>query len=274
VADATNERFNSPFGLLSWLPTRRNLREKRAIARFDEIIRILIDKRRHSDAPQEDLLSTLLSATDADTGVGMSDRQLRDEMMTMFLAGQDTTAHALSWTFYLLARHPDIEAQLREELRRVLNGRAPRPADLPNLPFTERIVREAIRLFPPAPFFARQPAEDVRVGEWEIPKGSLIVVSTYALQRDPRFFPDPEKFDPDRFSPGWEERISRFAYLPFGGGPRVCIGNGFAIMETRLVLAIIAQRCKLSLEPDIEIPPKQLVTLRPAHALRMRVDRL
>jgi cytochrome P450 len=273
VADATNERLNSPFGLLSWIPTPRNLREKRALARIDEIIRGFIRTRRESAGQREDLLSVLLFAADADTGARMSDRQIRDEMMTMFLAGQDTTAHALSWTWYLLARHADVEAKLLEELRRVLAGRAPRATDLPNLPYTEMIVREAIRLFPPAPFFTRQPTEDVTVGEWEIPKGSLIVVSTYALQRDPRFFPEPEQFNPDRFAPGWEERISRFAYLPFGGGPRVCIGNGFAMMEARLVLATVAQRCKLSLEPNMEIAPKQLVTLRPGRAVRMRVEK-
>jgi cytochrome P450 len=273
VADAANERLNSPFGLLSWMPTRRNLRERRALARFNEIISVLIRTRRQSAGQREDLLSALLSVADADTGERMSDRQLRDEMMTMFLAGQDTTSHALTWTWYLLARHPDVEAKLLEELRRVLAGRAPIATDLPNLPYAEMIVREAIRLFPPAPFFARQPVEDVTVGEWEIPKGSLIVVSTYALQRDPRFFPEPEQFNPDRFAPGWEERIPRFAYLPFGGGPRVCIGNGFAMMEARLVLATVAQRCKLSLESNTEIAPKQLVTLRPSHAVRMRVEK-
>jgi len=273
VADAANERLNSPFGLLSWIPTRRNLRERRALARFDEIIRVLIRTRRQSVKQREDLLSALLSAADADTGARMSDGQLRDEMMTLFLAGQDTTAHALTWTWYLLARHPDVEAKLLEELRRALAGRAPRATDLPNLPYTEMIVREAIRLFPPAPFFARQPIEDVTIGEWEIPKGSLVVVSVYALQRDRRFFPQPEQFNPDRFAAGWEERISRFAYLPFGGGPRVCIGNGFAMMEARLVLATVAQRCKLLLESNAEIAPKQLVTLRPSHAVRMRVEK-
>jgi len=273
VADASNERLNSPFGLLSWIPTRRNLRERRALARFDEIIRVLIRTRRQSAGQREELLSALLSAVDADTGARMSDRQLRDEMMTLFLAGQDTTAHALTWTWYLLARHPDVEAKLLEEFRRALAGRAPRATDLPNLPYTEMIVREAIRLFPPAPFFGRQPIEDVTVGGWEIPKGSLIVVSTYALHRDRRFFPEPEQFNPDRFAPGWEERISRFAYLPFGGGPRVCIGNGFAMLEARLVLATVAQRCKLLLEPNTEIAPKQLVTLRPSHAVRMRVEK-
>jgi cytochrome P450 len=273
VADASNERLNSPFGLLSWIPTRRNLRERRALARFDEIIRVLIRTRRQSAGQREELLSALLSAVDADTGARMSDRQLRDEMMTLFLAGQDTTAHALTWTWYLLARHPDVEAKLLEELRQALAGSAPRATDLPNLPYTEMIVREAIRLFPPAPFFGRQPIEDVTVGGWEIPKGSLIVVSTYALHRDRRFFPEPEQFNPDRFAAGWEERISRFAYLPFGGGPRVCIGNGFAMMEARLVLATVAQRCKLLLESNAEIAPKQLVTLRPSRAVRMRVEK-
>jgi len=273
VADAANERVNSGLPLPSWIPTRRNLRERRAVGRLEEIIRALICTRRQSAVQREDFLSALLSATDADTGARMSDRQLRDEMMTLFLAGQDTSAHALTWTWYLLARHPDVEAKLLEELRRALAGRVPLATDLPKLPYTEMIIREAIRLFPPAPAFARQPIEDVTVGEWEIPKGSLITVSAYALHRDQLFFPEPEQFNPDRFAPGWEDRISRFAYLPFGAGPRVCIGNGFAMMEARLVLATVAQRCKLLLESNAEIAPKQLVTLRPSHAVRMRVER-
>lgn len=273
VADAANDRLNSAFQLPAWIPTRRNLRERRALARLDEIIRDLIRSRRQSAGQRDDLLSVLLSATDADTGKRMSDRQLRDEMMTLFLAGQETTAQALTWTWYLLARHPDVEAKLQEELRQVLAGHPPRATDLPKLPYTDMIVREAMRLFPPVPAVARQSIEDVTVGGWEIPKGSLVVVSTYALHRDRRFFPEPEQFNPERFAAGWEERISRFAYLPFGGGPRVCIGNGFAMMEARLVLATVAQRCKLLLESNAEIAPKQLVTLRPNHAVRMRIEK-
>jgi cytochrome P450 len=178
VADATNERLNSPFGLLSWIPTRRNLREKRALARFDEIIRVFIRTRRQSAEQREDLLSALLSAADAETGAGMSDQQLRDEMMTMFLAGQDTTAHALTWTWYLLARHPDVEAKLLEEVQRVLAGRAPRATDLLNLPYTEMIVREAIRLFPPAPFFARQPSSRQQGSD---PPGRVVAISDLGL---------------------------------------------------------------------------------------------
>jgi cytochrome P450 len=210
---------------------------------------------------------------DADSGFSMSDRQLRDEMMTLFGAGQETTANALTWTWYLLARHPEVEARLAEELQRVLGGRGPAPGDLAGLPYTEMILRESMRLYPPAPQFARQAIEDVVIGGWEVPKDSLIVISTYALQRDGRFFSDPAKFDPDRFAPGWEERIPRYAYLPFGAGPRVCIGNGFAMMEARLILAEIAQRCKLSLTSAGEIKPALLVTLRPASPVRMRVHR-
>jgi len=156
VADAANDRLNTPFRLWSWLPTRRNRRAKRALARLDQIIRDLIEKHRHTAHQREDLLSVLLSATDADTGAKMSHQQLRDEMMTMFLAGQDTTAHALTWTWYLLSRNPEVEAKLQEELQRVLGGRAPLATDLPQLPYTEMIVRESMRLYPPAPAFARQ----------------------------------------------------------------------------------------------------------------------
>ena len=213
----------------------------------------------------------LLAAVDEDSGAGMSDWQLRDEMMTLFLAGHETTAAALTWTWYLLSQHPKVEARLLGELRQVLGGRAPVVADLPNLPYTEMVVREAMRLYPPAPGVAREPIEDVKIGGYDVPKGSLISVNIYALHRDPRFFEDPERFDPDRFSSAWDERIPRYAYLPFGGGPRVCIGNGFAMMEARLILATLAQRCQLSLEPGQEVVPIQLVTVRPKNGVRMRL---
>lgn len=273
VADAASRRLSSALKLPAWIPTRRNLRERRAVARLDRILRGLILARRASGECRADLLSVLLAAVDAATGVRISDQQLRDEMMTLFLAGQDTTANALTWTWYLLARHPEVEARLQEELQCVLAGRAPSVADLARLVYTGMIIQESMRLYPPAPQFAREPIEDVTIGGFEVPRGSLITVSTYALHRDPRFFPDPERFDPDRFAPGWEGRIPRYAYLPFGGGPRICIGNGFAMMEARLILATFAQRCKFSLEPPAEIAPRQLVTLRPDRPVRMRVRR-
>ena len=154
----------------------------------------------------------------------------------------------------------------------MLGGRAPTVADLALLPYTDMIVRETMRLYPPAPGFAREPIEDVGIGGYVVPRGSLISVNTYALHRDPRFFDHPERFDPERFAAGWEERIPRYAFLPFGGGPRVCIGNGFAMMEARLILATAVQRWRLSVEPGQQIVPMQLVTLRPKNGIRMRVE--
>jgi len=276
VLDAANDRINSVLRVPSWVPTPRNLREKRALARLDELFDSFIAAHR---APGEmsgkpaDLLSVLLAATDEESGIRMSDKQLRDEMMTLFLAGHETTAMALTWAWYVLSQHPDVEAKLADELSRALNGRPPTVADLAQLPYTEMVIRETMRLYPPAPGFAREPIEDVRIGGYVVPRGSLLSVNTYALHRDRRFFDDPERFDPGRFSAGWEERIPRYAFLPFGGGPRVCIGNGFAMMEARLILATVAQRWRLSVEPGQQIVPAQLVTVRPKHGIRMRVQK-
>ena len=273
VLDASNNRINSAVRIPDWVPTRRNLRERRSLAKLDRMLQEMIRARRESNADGGDLLSALLSAVDADDGTRMSDRQLRDEIMTLFLAGHETTANALTWTWYLLSRHPDVEARLLDQTRRVLGGRPPAMTDLPDLPYSDMVVREAMRLYPPAPGFAREPIEDVSIGGYLVPKGSLVSVSTYALQRDPRFFQDPEWFDPDRFAPGWEERIPRYAYLPFGGGPRTCIGNGFAMIEARLVLSTVTQRFHLQLEPDQQVVPTQLVTVRPKHGIRMRLTK-
>jgi cytochrome P450 len=273
VLDAANQRLNSALQLPSWVPTARNLREKRALARLDEILQGLIATRRSSCEQTNDLLSVLLGATDEDSGSGMSDQQLRDEMMTLFLAGHETTAMALTWTWYLISQHPDVEARLHAELDRVLHRRTPTAADLVHLPFTEMVVREAMRLYPPAAGFAREPIEDVTIGGYTVPRGSLVTVNIYALHRDPRFFEEPERFDPERFATGWEDRIPRYAYLPFGGGPRVCIGNGFATMEARLILATVARRWRLTLEPGQAVVPVQLVTTRPRDSIRMQLHR-
>lgn len=273
VLDAVNERVNSPLRIPSWVPTERNRREKRAIKSLDAILNELIRTRRDSAESRDDLLSALLAAVAEDGGARMADRQLRDEMMTLFMAGHETTASAMTWTWYLLSRHPKVEAKLAEELQRVLGGRAPLVRDLANLPYSEMVIREALRLYPPAPGFAREPIEDVTIGGFEVPKGSLVTVSTYALQRDARFYHDPERFDPERFARGWEDRIPRYAYLPFGGGPRICIGSGFAMMEARLILATVAQRYKLAVEAAESIRPVQMVTLRPSGPVRVRVER-
>jgi len=273
VLEAANQRLTSAVQIPDWVPTARHLRERRALARMDAMLQDLIRTRRASGEDRGDLLSVLLAAVDEDSGARMSDRQLRDEMMTLFLAGHETTANALTWTWYLLSQHPEVEARLLDELRRVLGGRPPTAEDLPSLPYTEMIVREVLRLYPPASGFAREPIEDIDLGGYQVPKGSLVNAFVYALHRDPRFFDDPESFKPERFAPGWEDRIPRYAYLPFGGGPRVCIGNGFAMMEARLILATMAQRDRWSLEPGQTIVPVQLVTLRPKYGMRMRLTR-
>lgn len=273
LLDATNHRLNSALRLPAWVPTARHLRERRAVKRFDEILRDLIAARRSSSDGRRDLLSMLLTAVDQESGTRMSDRQLRDEMMTLFLAGHETTANLLTWTWFLLSQHPDVEAVLFDEVDRAVQGRRPALVDLANLPYTEMIIREALRLYPPAPGVAREPIEEVTIGGWVVPKGSLISVNTFVMQRDPRFFPDPERFDPARFQPGWEQRIPRAAYLPFGAGPRVCIGNSFAMMEARLILATVAQRWRMRLEPDQEIKPVQLVTVRAKNGIRVRLER-
>ena len=277
VFDAASQRVNSVLQIPSWLPTSRNRRERRTLAKLDAMFQTIIRARRasveRSGESRDDLLSVLLAAVDEDSGAGMSDQQLRDEMMTLFLAGHETTANALTWIWYLLSRHPGVEAKLLEELGGVLAGRAPALADLASLPYTGMVVREALRLYPPAPAVPREAAGDVTIGGYDVRKGSIVTVNTYAIHRDGRFFNDPERFDPDRFAQGWEERIPRYAYIPFSGGPRVCIGNAFAMMEARLILATVAQRCKLSSEPLDEIAPIQLVTLKPGGPVRMRLER-
>ena len=214
ILDAANQRVNSILRIPSWIPTARNLRERQTVAKLDKTLQVLIGSRRASAEFRDDLLSVLLAAVDEETGIRISDRQLRDEMMTLFLAGHETTANALTWTWYLLSRHPEVEAKLVEELQRVLAGRAPLLSDLPNLPYTEMVIREVLRLYPPAPGIAREPVEDVSIGGYDVPKGSLVVVNIYAIQRDERFFTDPERYDPDRFAPGWEDRLPHYAYLP------------------------------------------------------------
>jgi cytochrome P450 len=271
VLEASNHRLNSVLRLPDWVPTPRHLRERKALERLDAILNELIAARRQSPSARRDLFAMLLAAVDQESGVRMSDRQLCDELMTLFLAGHETTANALMWTWFLLSQHPEAETMLAGELDRVLRGRAPTAADLPNLPYTEMVIREALRLYPPAPGVAREPIEDVVLGGYRVPKGSLVIVNAYVMQRDERFFEYPERFDPSRFEPGWEQRIPRYAYLPFGAGPRVCIGNSFAMMSARLILATVAQQWRMALEPSQQVVPIALVTVRARDGVRMQL---
>jgi cytochrome P450 len=270
---AASRRVNGILRLPPWAPTAGNIMERRALTKMDVLLRELVEGRRSLKKQRDDLLSVLVTATDEASGGGMTDKQLRDEMLTLFLAGHETTANALTWTWFLLSQHPEVEAKLWDELDRVLDGRAPEPSDLVKLPYTEMVIRESLRLYPPAPAVAREPVGDVTIAGYRIREGSLLSVNTYALQRDARFYPDPERYDPERFSPGWEERIPRYAYLPFGAGPRVCIGNAFAMTEARLILATVAQHYKLSLEPDQKVVPVQVITVKPRGPVRMKLQR-
>ncbi len=263
----------SPEALLklsAWVPTPRNLAMNRAVKQIDELLYRIITKRRASE-PRDDLLGTLLAAQD-DEGARMSDEQLRDEAITLSLAGHETTALALAHTLYLLSKHPDVERRLHAEIASVLGGRLPTAADVRALPYTECVLKETMRLYPPAWTTGREVAEEVEIGGYVIPKGAQILASQWVVHRDPRWFPNPEGFDPDRWAPDRARDLPRFAYFPFGGGPRVCIGNHFAMMEATLILAILVQRFRIELHPGQRLALRPTATLRQAGpGLRVRV---
>ena len=210
----------------------------------------------------------LLSARDEETGAGMTDRQLRDEVLTMLLAGHETTSLALSWTYYLLSQHPDVERSIADEVDRVVGGGRPSFAHLDRLTCTRRAIEESLRLYPPAWGFSRQAIGDDEIGGYRVPRGSLVFLIPFVIHRRPKLWPDPDRFDPDRFAPEHESARPRFAYIPFGGGPRGCIGNQFAMVEAQLIVAAIAQRYRIELVPDQDIRPEPLITLRPAPGIR------
>jgi cytochrome P450 len=256
--------------VLDKLPLPRNRRFRRAVGQLDAIIYGIIEERRRNGAGRNDLLSLLLEARDED-GSRMTDTQLRDEAVTLFLAGHETTAIALSWTWYLLSQNPDVETRLVAELEEVLGGRAPGVADLPRLPYTDMVVRESMRLYPPAWRVGREAIEPCTIGEYRIPVGAQVIMSQWIVHRDPRFFEEPEAFRPERWEGDLTRRIPRFAYFPFGGGARRCIGDSFAMVEATLLLAAIARRFHLDLSPEARIELWPSITLRPRHGLAMQV---
>ncbi len=262
--------FTEYLDRFEWLPVNRRFRAVRA--RLDSVIYRFVHERRASGEDRGDLLSMLLLAQDAEgDGGGMTDEQLRDECMTIFLAGHETTANALTWTWYLLSLHPEIERRMHDEVDRALGGRTPAAADLPALPFTRQIVAESMRLYPPAWVLGRHPQRDYPVRGYVIPKGALVFISQWVTQRDSRWFPSPERFDPDRWGPDAATDRPKFAYFPFGGGTRQCIGEGFAWTEAILVLATIAQRWRLRVVPDHPVVPHPQITLRQRNGVRMTV---
>jgi cytochrome P450 len=254
-----------------YLPTPRMISFRRAVARMDNTVYSIVAQHQANKGDSGDLLSMLIAARDED-GSRMSDRQLRDEVLTFLIAGHETTALALTWTWHLLAQHPEVEGKLHEELDRVLGGRLPEFADLPMLTYTERVIKESMRLYPPVWSLARTVISDFELRAYRIPAGANVVMSQWIMHRSPAYFPDPEKFDPDRWSPGKAQELPRFAYFPFGGGPRQCIGSSFAMMEATLLLATIAQRFRLQMVPKHPVIPVPSFTLRPKYGLRMTLE--
>jgi cytochrome P450 len=265
------ERVGRIFNAPEWVPTPVNLRLRRAVAHLDRIIFEMIAARRASGETRDDFLSMLLLARDEDDG-RMTDRQLRDEAMTLFMAGHETTANTLAWVWYLLAQNPSVEARLHVELDRVLPDSPPTFEDLPRLPYTEHVVTEALRLFPTVWLLGREVVEPFQVGGYELRRGTTVYMSQWVIHRDSRFFEEPLTYRPERWENGLAKRLPHYAYFPFGGGPRICIGNAFAMMESVLLLATIARRYRLALSPDAEVTPLPTMTLRPAHGVKVVVS--
>ncbi len=268
-------RTNSAFyPILKRLPLPSNKRFIESQKRLDQTVYRMIAEHRRNPS-HDDLLGMLLAAQDEEDHQGrMTDVQLRDEAMTIFLAGHETTAIATTWTWYLLAKHPEIGEELRGELKRVLNGRLPDYEDIPKLAYTRQVLAEAMRLYPPAYVVGRQPVVEVEIGGYRIPAGSALFMSQYVMHRDPRYFPEPEKFDPGRWTPEAEAKRPKFSYFPFGGGPRVCIGESFAWTEGILVLATLAQCWAPRLVSEREIGLRPMITLRPKGGVAMKLERV
>lgn len=261
----------SHFTLPERVPTPGNLRYFRAVRALDTVVHEIIDERRQSGEDRGDLLSMLMLARDEETGESMSDAQLRNEVMTLILAGHETTANTLTWTWYLLAQHPDVEHRLHEELASVLNGRTPTLEDLPRLPYARMILDEALRLYPPAWGMSRKTVNADEIRGYAIPAGAELAVVQYVTHRHPDFWENPEQFDPERFTPERSAGRPHFAYFPFGGGPRLCIGNTFALMEAHLILAMMAQTYSPRLVPNQRVVPEPIITLRPRDGLLVTV---
>ena len=253
--------------LHSWIPTPYNLKWKRAKKRLDRIVYSMIVARRRVGAEGSDVLDRLLNAHDGETGEGIEEAQVRDEVVTLMLAGHETTANALAWTLYLIATHPEVETRLTEVLTAHLDGAPATAADLPQIPYLKQVVQESMRIYPPVWGFSRRAERAAEFDGYVLPANAYIAVVPYALHRHPDFWPEPERFDPDRFQPNRAKARPSYCYLPFAAGPRTCIGAGMAMLETQLVLAQVLQRFKVRVIPDYPITTVARVTLKPRYGL-------
>jgi len=273
VLERTNDIITNPLYPPLWVPTPKNRALKRAIAEIEGFVYAAIARRRASPNPAaSDLLSLLLAARDEQTGEGMSDRQLRDEAVTILIAGHETTANVLAWAAYLLAMHPGVERRLHAEVGSAMGEREPTADDVPRLPFTRAVIEEAMRLYPPAWMIGRCAIREDVIGGYRIPAGTFALISPYVTHRHPGLWDNPEAFDPDRFIDGRAERLPKFAYLPFGGGQRFCIGATFAMTEATLLLAMITRACRLALVGGQRVEPFAMITLRPRHGIHVRAQ--
>jgi cytochrome P450 len=267
----TTQRIMSVLKFPANFPTLQNRRFQQAIANAEQIVYDLIAERRLGQGNTDDLLSLLMAARDEETGEGLSDTELRDQALTIIGAGYETTTQALAWTWYLLAKHPEIESSLYAEISDVLGGRTPTFDDLPQLKYTLMVFQEAMRLYPPIWMMTRAAITSDEIGGYRIPANSEILLLPYLTHRHPKYWDNPEEFDPEHFSPEKVATRPRFAYLPFGGGPRQCIGNNFALMEAQLIIATVAQKYRLRLADERVIEPEASVTLRPHGSMRMKL---
>lgn len=271
--DATHEirsRFRRPFRIPDAIPIPGNLRYRRAVRRLDGVVNRIIEEHRQRDG-RGDLLSMLMQARDDDSQP-MTDAQLRDEAITIMLAGHETTAIALAWTCLLLSQHPVVAENLYEEIREVLGRRPPTVADLPRLRLADMVVTESLRLYPPAYALGREAVHDCTIGGYRVPAGTSVFMSPWVVHRDARWFDQPDTFLPERWAGNAAQRLPRFAYFPFGGGPRICIGNRFAMMEAVLLLVCIVRRFRLKLHDPASIAFFPTITLRPANGMRMTLS--
>ena len=267
-----NERLRRIFKLPLWLPTPANRRLKRAVAELDQTVQSFIASGRSRQHPGDDLLSRLLVAQHED-GTRMSDRQLRDEAMTLYLAGHETTALTLAWSWYLLSQHRRVEEKLVSEWKRVLRGAPPSSAHLSRLPYTAAVIAESMRLFPPVYVIGREATTELELGGYRVKPGYTVLMSQWVNHRDPQHFPEPEEFRPERWEHGFSKRIPKFAYYPFGGGQRICVGSAFALMEAAIILAAVGQQYRFTLDPDAVIGIKTQITLLPTNGIPATLER-